>query len=246
MRKGADQRGADARRRRRREKLSSIIANELIVDDLIRFLDGGGGSALLDLGAGTKPYFDIYAPSFDRCVAVDIGREGWRTDVDVVASADAMPFADEEFDCVICTEMLEHCPDPLSVLNEVRRVLKPGGRAFITTPFMLGLHEEPYDYYRYTPWALRALAQRAGLEVASIEPRGDWLAVALSVLMWPVAKLLSAVPAYRYRNPVVWLLIVAPQLAYLAYWRNCPRVKRWAATPLGFNTSMTKRIAESS
>ena len=42
------------------------------MDDLYRFLEGSRGGAVLDLGAGRKPYQDIYAPHFDRCVALDV------------------------------------------------------------------------------------------------------------------------------------------------------------------------------
>jgi SAM-dependent methyltransferase len=230
----------EARRKRRNQKPNSIVSNELIVDDLYRFLDGRQGGAVLDLGAGRKPYHDIYAPHFDRCVALDV--DDSRTapgGIDVVAPADDMPFADESFDCVIATEVLEHCRDPLATLSEIRRVLADGGEAFITTPFMLGLHEQPYDYYRYTPYALTDLAERAGLHVRSIKPRGNLLAVALAVLQWPISKLLARTSIYRYRNPVTWVLLVAPQRMYLAYWR-ARGVRRRTKAPLGFHTVLRR------
>ena len=118
-------------------------------------------------------------------------------------------------------------------------MLEPGGTAFVTTPFMLGLHEEPYDYYRYTPFALTDLAERAGLHVRSIKPRGDRLAVALAMAQWPITKLLARTPLYRYDNPVTWLLVVAPQLLYLAYWRAVGRRRRPKA-PLGFHTVLRR------
>jgi SAM-dependent methyltransferase len=231
-----------ARARRRRQKLGSIAPNELIVEDLARFLERHRGGAVLDLGAGRKPFAPLYEPHFDRSVALDIDdSRGGIGEGDVVASADAIPFADEEFRAVICTEVLEHCRDPLGVLREIRRVLEPGGSAIVTTPFMLGLHEAPHDYYRYTPWALRDLADQAGLDVESLEPRGDWLGLALEVALWPISKVLSRTPFYRYGNPVVWLLVVAPQLAYLAYWRSGRRVRPWGNTPLGFTTIVRRR-----
>jgi SAM-dependent methyltransferase len=239
---------ADARRRRRRQKLASIVANELIVDSLSAFLAEHfqeRGAALLDLGAGSKPYSQIYEPYFERTVSLDVGHSPHGTEaVDVIASADDLPFEEGRFDCIICTEVLEHCRDPALVMSEIRRVLRPGGVALITTPFMKGLHEMPYDYYRYTPPALRDLADRAGLEVLALEHRGDMLAVGLSIASYPLTKALSRPGPwfYRYENPVVWLLLVAPQLAYLGYWRrarNGGRVSgrltdRLSRSPLGF------------
>ena len=133
-----------ARLRRRREKLATIIANETIVNALAEFLRDVASESVLDLGAGKKPYEAIYAPHFKHCVALDVGHSPHGTSaVDVIASADEMPFEDATFDCVICTEVLEHCSDPLGVLAEIFRVLRPGGRVFLTTPFMKGLARNP-------------------------------------------------------------------------------------------------------
>jgi SAM-dependent methyltransferase len=249
----AAHRAAAAVRRRRTEKLGTIVANELIVEAAAEFLDAhfaGGAAEMLDLGAGSKPYAPLYEPYFTACTALDVGHSPHGIDsVDVVASADEMPFADGRFDCVIATEVLEHCEDPAAVLRETARVLRPGGKALVTTPFMLGLHEEPHDYYRYTPYALRSLAEQAGLRVESIEPRGDLLAVLLSNLLFFVAKPLAAVGGwfYRYRNPLVWLLVVAPQSLYLRYWRAARAAGRrgglgtaMGRSPLGYATVLSR------
>jgi SAM-dependent methyltransferase len=233
---------SSAVRRRREQKPGSLVANELIVEGMSSFLErhfNGGAAEMLDLGAGTKPYAPLYEPYFRACTALDVDHSPHGTgSVDVVASADHMPFGDARFDCVIATEVLEHCRDPLAVLRETARVLAPGGKVLVTTPFLLGLHEEPHDYYRYTPYALQDLAERAGLQVESIQPRGDLLAVLLSVLLFFVVKPLSALGSwfYRYRNPVVWLLVVAPQLAYLRYWR----ATRDRAEPGGLSAAMRR------
>jgi ubiquinone/menaquinone biosynthesis C-methylase UbiE len=65
-------------------------------------------------------------------------------------------------DAVLSTQVLEHVADPLSVLAEFFRVLKPDGRLWLTAPFVWYLHEEPYDYYRFTSHGLRFLLERAG------------------------------------------------------------------------------------
>ncbi|MFN5865411.1 MAG: class I SAM-dependent methyltransferase [Candidatus Kapaibacterium sp.] len=53
----------------------------------------------------------------------------------VVADAFALPFADGTFDCVVSSEVIEHVPDPTAFLKELLRVLKPGGRCIISTPY---------------------------------------------------------------------------------------------------------------
>lgn len=234
-------RTSDLRRRRRRQKFASIVTNELIVLELERFLQtyygGRDGGAVLDVGAGSKPYAPLYEPYFAHSTAVDLVTSPHDTgDLDAFASADDLPHEDASFDCVVCTEVLEHCRDPRAVVRELRRVLRPGGRVFLTTPFLVGLHEMPNDYYRYTPSALRDLAATSGFDVLSLRPRGEYGAVALTILQLPVAKAIErlgrrlGVPLYRPSNPLVYLTIVAPQRAYVALWR---RFGREDGGPLG-------------
>jgi hypothetical protein len=105
---------------------------------------------------------------------------------------------------------------------EVARVLRTGGRAFITTPFLLPLHEMPYDYYRYTPSALRHLSEQAGLAVRRLVPRGSYVSVFLAVNQMPVVKAmqrlqsLTNIPFGHPYNPLLFLLVVLPQKAYCA------------------------------
>ena len=71
------------------------------------------------------------------------------------------------FDLAILDQTLEHVPDPERALDEVRRVLKPGGVAAITTPFLVPLHAtNGYgDYTRWTPQGMQALLERHGFDV---------------------------------------------------------------------------------
>lgn len=128
------------------------------------------GAAVLDAGAGEAPYRELFA----HC---DYRTSDWSNSVhegaqaaDFVASLDALPIPDRSFDAVLNTQVLEHVADPFAVVQELQRVLVPGGELFLTVPLVNELHEEPYDFFRYTPYALRSLFERAGLEVVSIEP----------------------------------------------------------------------------
>lgn len=134
---------------------------------------------ILDLGCGYQPYRGLM-PKAGRYVAFD--RPG-ATRMDVGGDAQRLPFRSGVADHVLCTQVIEHVPEPASVLGEIARVLKPGGRLVLTAPLTWGLHGEPYDYYRYTPYSLGRLAEQSGLDVVEIEPTcGLWATLAQRVV----------------------------------------------------------------
>lgn len=128
------------------------------------------GARVLDAGAGDAPYRALFAHceyrTSDWAESVHAGGRN----ADVVASLDALPLPDGQLDAVLNTQVLEHVADPQAVVNELARVLAPGGELWLTAPLVNELHEEPYDFFRYTPYGLTMLFERAGLEVVSIEP----------------------------------------------------------------------------
>jgi len=123
---------------------------------------------LLDAGCGNKPYEPWYGPLVSRSVGIDATGER----ADAIGLLDALPFDDMTFDTVLCTEVLEHVRDIERAVQEIRRVLVPGGHALVTVPFLYPVHEAPYDYTRFTHYGLRNLLERHGLEVLSVEAKG--------------------------------------------------------------------------
>lgn len=101
-----------------------------------RFRDGFA----LNVGSGNC----YYGPQF---VNIDIGVF---PNVDIVASIDRLPFGENQFDLVVCEAVLEHVRDPEKVVEEMIRVLKPGGELYAGIPFIQGFHPTPGDYQRYT------------------------------------------------------------------------------------------------
>jgi SAM-dependent methyltransferase len=78
-------------------------------------------------------------------------------------------------DVVVCTEVLEHVPNPHQVVAELSRLLKAGGALYVSVPFSAREHQIPYDFFRYTQYGLRHLFEQAGLDVEFIRPiRGDF------------------------------------------------------------------------
>jgi SAM-dependent methyltransferase len=101
---------------------------------------------------------------------------------DIVADVcDMNMFADQSVDVIFMVEVLEHVKTPQRALDEMHRVLKPGGRLFLSTPFILPIHDAPYDFYRYTQFGLAHLCR--GFQNVSIRPRNDYLASVVVLMM---------------------------------------------------------------
>lgn len=163
------------------------------------------GRRLLDVGCGYQPYRDLFS-NVDRYIGLDAPGAGH---ADVHGDALALPFRPDVFDTVLCNQVLEHVPEPRLLMREIVRVLKPAGTLLLTAPQTWGLHHEPHDFYRYTKYGLRYLAESSGLSVIEVEPtcglwatvtqrvadtvvhtyaagRSRWIVECLSVLLAPV------------------------------------------------------------
>lgn len=129
------------------------------------------GSLVLDAGAGESPYAGWF--SAHRYESADFAQveKDYSHSLTYVCDLRELPVEDCRFDLIVMTQVLEHLPEPASVLAELRRVLKPGAEVWFSTPLFYEEHEQPYDYFRYTQFGLRHLCDRAGLEVVTI----DWL-----------------------------------------------------------------------
>lgn len=131
------------------------------------------GLRVLDVGAGDQPYRELFGH-------VDYRTTDWANSthpgarrVDYVAPADDLPIPDASFDAVLSTQVLEHVAEPARVLRELHRVLRPGGRAYVTLPLTWELHEEPFDFYRYTRYGISHLMRTAGFTDIDARPRND-------------------------------------------------------------------------
>jgi SAM-dependent methyltransferase len=130
------------------------------------------GSRVLDVGAGKGRYRSLFAHCDYK--AQDFAQEpstiGQYTALDYESDITAIPVADGSFDVILCTEVLEHVPEPIQAVQEMARILKPGGKLLLTAPLGAFLHQEPYHFYGgYTPHWYRRFLPLARFEVISIE-----------------------------------------------------------------------------
>lgn len=139
------------------------------------------GSRVLDLGGNKirkRGQFDIERYDL-RVVYANLSAT---KRPDVQAEAEHVPFEDSCFDAVLCSELLEHVPNPLTVLNEVYRVLRPGGVLLICVPFLSHIHSDPYDYGRYTYHYWRENLAKIGFNDIHIEKQGLFWSVLVDML----------------------------------------------------------------
>ena len=85
--------------------------------------------------------------------------------IDLVGSAESIPAQDECYDLVICQEVLEHVRNPVKAMEEIKRVLKTGGRAYIQLPFIIGYHPCPKDFWRFSREGVEAICTDSGLVI---------------------------------------------------------------------------------
>ncbi|MCR4321040.1 MAG: class I SAM-dependent methyltransferase [Candidatus Brocadiaceae bacterium] len=119
----------------------------------------------LDIGCGQKPYEKLFNSSRYVGLEIETLENKKNKRADCFYDGKTFPFRDDEFESVIVSEVFEHVFNPDDFLNEIHRVLKPGGTLLITVPFVWDEHEQPNDYARYTSFGLRHILEKSGFEV---------------------------------------------------------------------------------
>ena len=98
--------------------------------------------------------------------------------IEILGSALVLPIRSASIDTALSLQVLEHVPEPLDMLKEIRRVLKPGGHLILTAPHIWNVHEQPHDYFRYTQYGLEHLFKKAGLEIIEVRPMAGYFVTA--------------------------------------------------------------------
>ena len=164
---------------------------------------------VLDVGAGEAPWRDLMPLGVDY-VGVDAdlsGEFGMRRQSNIIYyDGKKLPYEDCSFDYVLCTEVLEHVPDPFAFLTDLQRVLRQGGTLILTVPWSARLHHLPYDYGRFTRFGLAALLNATRFTSVTIEERGSDIAVVANKLTVLLIRLLR--PRRLFNCIWTWVLAV--------------------------------------
>ena len=167
---------------------------------------------VLDIGAADR-WIESNLPANAEYVALDYpstGRDLYGSRPDVFGDGARLPFVDGCLDAVLCLEVLEHVPEPEAVLKEIARVLKSGGRACITMPFLYPLHDAPFDFQRFTEYGLRRSIRQAGLEITGLRKSGHAIRTAGLLTCLAIAG-----GVYTRRGWVKWLFLPAVAIMVL-------------------------------
>jgi SAM-dependent methyltransferase len=217
---------------------------------------------LLDVGCGEKPFEHLFLPHVTSYTGIEYeptfrltetARRA-RSVVDMTYDGQRLPFSDGEFDTVLSFQVLEHTPHPAELVMEMSRVLRPGGVLLLSAPFSFRLHEEPHDYFRFSPHGLQQLCHAAGLKVEQIDALGGFWSLLghklnsyLGLRLADLGGLAQAMGKLGHEattgsRPRIWTLpLVAPaMLAVAAGGRILDRVLPDRTESLGFTVVATR------
>ena len=124
------------------------------------------GARVLDYGCGVMPYHEAFSLAGAHVVGADIGENKYAR-VQIPDNGN-LPVSSTSFEYVVSFQVLEHVPIPHNYLTEAHRVLKPGGKLFLTTHGVWPYHPTPGDYHRWTREGLVSEVERAGFHVEFI------------------------------------------------------------------------------
>ncbi len=168
---------------------------------------------LLDVGCGVKPYKAAFAPFVDIHLGIEYSPDsGYIGNLaDFCADAAALPLPDASVDTILCTEVLEHVPNPEKVISEFARVLRADGILICTAPFFFPIHDK-FDFFRYTPTGLAVMMERQGLTVEKVKPlsgSGITVAVMINLFLFDLGFMWTKwlYPIGLILRPVIWLVI---------------------------------------
>jgi len=168
---------------------------------------------LLDIGCGEQPLQRLFENRVSEIWGLDHPRTlhpGER--IKIFGTALDLPFRDRCFDTAVSFQVLEHVAEPLRLLQEARRILRPGGYLILTAPHIWNVHEQPHDYFRYTLYGLQHLFRQAGFDIVEVRPMAGYFVTAAARFCYFLAHFdrwglqVFVRPAYLVVQSLGWLL----------------------------------------
>ena len=179
---------------------------------------------ILDAGAGTKQYEHFFSHcNYESC---DSESPFWK-DIKHTFYCDLhnIPVNDNNYDFILCTQVLEHVESPELVLKEFYRILRPGGQIVITVPYCWALHAEPRHFQNFSEYGFKILAKNTNFKIIHLSRRGG------------VFGVLNAICLTAERNIFKPFFILAAPIFFLLDKFECDKIKSWT---IGYNIILQK------
>lgn len=138
-------------------KKNYVTYRRLWLDSCLNAFAGEMRGTVLDLGGKRENKRGSFQPPEQLARSWRYINLDWVTRPNIVADVTRAPLQTESVDCILCTEVLEHLPDPQACVDEIHRLLRNDGLVFASTPFFYPVHADPYDFQRFTEDGLRHL-----------------------------------------------------------------------------------------
>ena len=215
-------------------------------NDLSEILPSCDG-VVLDVGCGAQPYRRLLGKA--KYIGIDTADSrahfGYEVPDTIYFEGDRWPVEDASADVVLCTETLEHVPEPDQFLSEIARVLRPAGKLILTVPFAARYHFIPHDYWRFTPAALHRILRAARFQNIAVFARGNSLTVACYKVMALMLPLLFGEMSSAFLLIVCRTagLLLSPVILVLALVAKLSLLGRGGDDCLGY-TVLAQRIAD--
>jgi SAM-dependent methyltransferase len=171
----------------------SRLTAQLVADEYTQFIPKYCHGRLVDVGCGQLPFYGFYRDYVQDVTAVDwFNSVNMNEHIDVFADLNKPPvpgLENDSFDCAILSDVLEHIFEPRLLIGEIARILKPGGCLLMNVPFYYYIHEMPYDFHRYTEFALQRYFEEGGFDIVHLQRIGGVGACLISLTSKAVARL---------------------------------------------------------
>ncbi|MBN2569926.1 MAG: methyltransferase domain-containing protein [Deltaproteobacteria bacterium] len=216
--------------------------NWLIYRNYDRFLKKSGNHCkgiLYDLGCGESPYKDFFLQHANQYIGVDWSSSIHNTKADINADLNKrLPISSEVADTVVSFSVLEHLCEPQQMINEAFRILKREGWIILHVPWQWWIHEAPHDYFRYTPYGLKYIFEKAGFVDVRVEPVCGFFSMMILKLNYFSLRLVRGL--FLLRGAVKVMLIPLWYIGqYIAPWLD--RLDRnWLLEAAGYNVTARK------
>lgn len=141
-----------------------------------RLLDAGAGECQYKKHCGHLAYVAQDIAVYDASNRVGFQNPGWSfSQIDIICDIIKIPEPDASFDAVLCTEVFEHLPDTVRALEELVRLLKPGGMLITTAPFWSMTHQAPFHFATgFNRFFYEHHYERLGLDIVELTPNGNY------------------------------------------------------------------------